>query len=375
MIRSPARTFFIALAGATAVGIAAGAQIYFTTLNFGRPFPLPRAFAMGLRDWYIWAAFLPLIWAAVRRYPMERPRVARDAVLHLVFATGFAIAYEAVVLATSQLAPGFLGWPNRRGEPSPPLVEWLWAMLNRRFLFDCFTYGAVALTGRLRDLYQRMHEREAAELELRASLAEARMQSLKMQLQPHFLFNTLNAISTLIHKNPTAADETLVELSDLLRSSLDAPERHSLAAELDFLNRYLAIQQVRFGDRLKIVRSFAPETLETEVPAMILQPIVENAIRHGLEAKIGQGELELTAQRANGHLQLTVRDNGHNPASQWREGIGLKNTRARLHQHFGGQNTLEITTSPSGTTVRIMLPIRAVIERQEGEKIESIDRR
>jgi signal transduction histidine kinase len=366
--RSPARVFLIVLASATAIGLATGAQIFFTSLAFGRTFPLPRAFAMGLRDWYIWAAFLPLIWAAVRRYPMERPHLAKDAFMHLVFAAGLAVAYEFMVHFTSELWPAMLGWGGRRGDWEAPLHERLWGMLNRRFIFDGFIYGAIALAGRLRSLYQRMHEREAAELELRASLAEARMQSLKMQLQPHFLFNTLNAISTLIHTKPAVADDLLGELSDLLRSSLYAPEKHSLAAELDFLDRYLAIQQVRFGDRLKVRRAISSDTLDVEVPAMILQPIVENALRHGIEPRIGDGELELSARRTDAKLELTVRDNGERGAAKWEDGIGLKNTRARLHQHFGGQNLLQIVTNGSGTTVQILLPIGAGGGNLHGEK-------
>lgn len=344
------------LAVAVALGLVAGGQTYFTSLGFRRPMPLDRALAMGLRDWLIWALFLPAIWWAAREYPLERPKLARDGLMHVALAAGFALAYEASVVGSEELFPRLLGFPTRRVGFELTVYERIWWLLSRRFVIDFFIYSALALTGRFRTLSARMQERERTELHLRSSLAEARMQSLKMQLQPHFLFNTLNAISTLIHRDPKAADEMLAELSDLLRSALDAPETHSLAREMEFLNRYLGIQGIRFGDRLKVTREIDPATLEIETPAMILQPIVENALRHGIERKIGPGELRISARKSGAGLELAIWDNGQAAAGEWREGIGLSNTRARLQQHFGTAYRLEIHRNGVGTTVRILLP-------------------
>ncbi len=275
--------------------------------------------------------------------------------MHVVIGSGFAVAYEFVVMQTSDLFPEALAFP-RRGDFNPEIWERLWWMLSRRFIFDFSIYGALALTGRLRTMTLRIRERERTELELRSNLAEARMQSLKMQLQPHFLFNTLNAIATLIHKNPRAADEMLGELSELLRTALEAPDWHSLEREMNFLNQFLRIQQMRFGDRLRVTTRVEPEALGAEVPAMILQPIVENALRHGIEAQVGPGQLEVVARRIDDSLELVVSDNGRSLNGEWREGIGLKNTRARLQQHFGSRHQFEIQRGERGTTVRFLLP-------------------
>lgn len=372
---SKGRTALIVLAAAIVVGLATAGQTYFVSLGFGRPMPAERAVAIGLRDWLIWALFLPLIWTAVAHYPVERPHIARDLIMHVAFAAGCAVLFEMLIFGSERALPGWFGFPRRRDWPDPSISEHLWWMLSRRFVVDSLIYGALALTGRLRALYQRVHERERTELALRSSLSEVRMQSLKMQLQPHFLFNTLNAISALIHKDPRAADLMLGELSDLLRSALAAPERQTLAEELQFLDRYLGIQQTRFGDRLKVVKHIEEAALPITVPAMILQPIVENALRHGIEQKLHGGVLEVYASVKNHHLELAVSDTGGHSGGEWKEGIGLKNTRDRLQQHFGVDHRLEIVTNRDGSLVRILLPFSRSNAREGGAEDAGLNRR
>lgn len=371
---SKGRTALIVLAAAVVVGLAASGQTYFMSLGFGRAMPPERAVAMGLRDWLVWALFVPLIWKAVAHYPVERPHIARDLIMHVAFAAGFAILFEMFIIGAERSAPQWFGFPRRRDWPEPDVSERLWWGLSRRFVVDFLIYGALALTGRLRTLYQRVRERERTELALRSSLGEARIQALKMQLQPHFLFNTLNAISALIHKDPVAADLMLGELSDLLRSALDAPEQQTLAAELQFLDRYLGIQQKRFGDRLRVVKRIDDEALLLRVPAMILQPLVENAIRHGIEQKLHGGVLEVYAALKNNHLELVVSDDGGHSGGEWKEGIGLRNTRARLLQHFGPDHRLEIVTNGDGSLVRILLPFSRSNARKGGAEDAGFDR-
>ncbi|MFM8358987.1 MAG: sensor histidine kinase, partial [Verrucomicrobiota bacterium] len=212
--------------------------------------------------------------------------------------------------------------------------------------------------------YRRAQDRERRALELAASLAEARLRALRMQLQPHFLFNTLNAIATLVHENPAAADDMIASLSDFLRLTLERGDRpeQPLRDELEFLDRYLEIERVRFGDRLQVRREIDPATLDTRVPTLLLQPLVENAVRHGLEPRRETGIITLTARRDGPGLHLAVADNGvgWSKAIPVREGVGLANTRARLHELHGAHASLALAETPGGgATVVILLPAPA----------------
>jgi len=185
-----------------------------------------------------------------------------------------------------------------------------------------------------------------------------------MQLHPHFLFNTLHAISTLVYKDPKGADEMIANLSELLRATLDTSDQQEipLRKELDLLERYLEIQQVRFGDRLRIRKEVDPQTLDASVPTLILQPLVENSIKHGIEPRPGPGEIVIGAHRRGTALQLSVRDNGNgveeHPAKDG-SGIGLSNTRARLEQLYGKEAKLTLSRpSNGGCSVELELPFR-----------------
>src|SRR6185369_4509061 len=196
--------------------------------------------------------------------------------------------------------------------------------------------------------YREGREREIHAAALEAQLAQAQLQTLKMQLQPHFLFNTLNSISALNHEDPRAANRMIARLSELLRLTLenDGAQEVSLHQELDFLKRYLEIQQVRFGDRLKVHFDVAPETMDARVPNLLLQPLVENAIQHGLAPFSAPGEIHIHASRENGLLCLRIADSGPGlPASTPSgapDGIGLANTRARLQQLYGDAHRFEL---------------------------------
>jgi LytS/YehU family sensor histidine kinase len=208
--------------------------------------------------------------------------------------------------------------------------------------------------------YRRSQERERRSLELSASLARARLEALKLQLQPHFLFNSLNAIAALVHKDANAADEMLGALSDLLRLTLESSgeQEMPLRRELEVVERYLAIEKVRFGDRLTFSIDAAPDTLSALVPALVLQPLVENAVRHGLEPQRRRGELSIRAARENSVLRLIVEDNGGGlpETSTPREGVGLANTRARLRELYGDAATLELVSGTAGVSVKVTIP-------------------
>jgi sensor histidine kinase YesM len=217
------------------------------------------------------------------------------------------------------------------------------------FYIDLVTYWAIV------GMYLALHYSN-----LRTSLAEARLAAFRAQLNPHFLFNTLNAISTLALKGDLGAvTEALGRLSGLLRAALDEhTEEIPLAQEMDFVDDYLAIQRIRFADRLSVEKSIAPDTFDGLVPTMILQPIVENAIEHGVNAQRGEGHVNVRAVRENDSLIIEVRDSGPGflPATT-RDGIGLANTRARLEQLYGSHQCFEYGSAlGGGASVRISIP-------------------
>ncbi len=214
--------------------------------------------------------------------------------------------------------------------------------------------------------YERARERERHAVMLEAGLTKARLQALQMQLNPHFLFNTLNSIASLIHENPRAADEMIGSLSDFLRLTLETSDRSevTLCEELEYLDHYLSIEQVRFGDRLRVEKQIDPAVLNSLVPVLILQPLVENAIKHGVEKQLSPVLVQITAKLVGVFLQLQVADNGRGlkdvAKDKLAEGVGLSNTRARLRGLAGSTATLELITPPQGGLVaEIQIPWRS----------------
>jgi two-component system LytT family sensor kinase len=247
----------------------------------------------------------------------------------------------------------------------------LWAL--NQDAFD--TYGTLVAIAHVWMYYERVRDREIRASQLEGQLASTQLAMLKLQLQPHFLFNTLNAISALMHKNVYSAQEMLSRLSDLLRVSLDnvAVQEVPLKSEIEFVRNYLHIEQVRFQDRLSVTMEIDPETLDAMVPNMVLQPLVENSIRHGIARSSGPGTIQIQSKRLDGSIRITVRDNGPglkapvnghangngNGNGRPKSGVGLANTRARLQQLYGDAHRLEIVNAPGGgTLVTLDLPER-----------------
>ncbi len=213
--------------------------------------------------------------------------------------------------------------------------------------------------------FQETGERERRTLELEGRLTQANLQTLKMQLQPHFLFNTLNAISSLIHESPKAADDMVGSLSQFLRTTLEVSARNEvpLRTELEFVERYLEIQQTRFGNRLQICRQVDAAILEALVPPLILQPLVENAIRSGIESRENGGTVTIRALGEGNVLHLEVADDGKGFRSgqllRTGNGVGLSNTKARLQELYGDKHQFKLTVNqPAGACVRIEIPLR-----------------
>jgi len=295
---------------------------------------------------------MPLALAVARRFQLSR----------------YVLWPNALALATSALAFGLLALTGRLiVGPVGPSVAWTPQGLFRTyFVLDVLTYSALIGTLYAFYFYRQAAARDLSSAELRTSLAQARLRMLQAQLEPHFLFNTLNAISVLaLEGNHKAVVETTGRLRELLRVSLshDRPQEVSLARELELVEGYLGIQRVRFADHLAVAYEIAPDVFDAVVPSMILQPLVENAVTHGISAETGTCRVTIRAERDDTSLRLEVRDTGPGFASTGRsrraEGIGLVNTRARLQQLHGAAQRLDCFDAPDGgACVVIRLPFR-----------------
>jgi two-component system LytT family sensor kinase len=351
--------------GWTVVGLVYIVQDTVPRLYRGGAVPWKYVFVGWMTGMYVCAALTPaLIWLG-NRLPIER-RVVYVA-WHLCFSVVFSIVASVLEVPFLLLLGVFPAPP-----PPPSLVAGIGIMLSFGLQGGIVRYWAViALHAVYRSQQNaKIREREAFELRMRASelaqqLATAQLSSLKMQLQPHFLFNTLGAIMVLIQQQKTAQAEAMVEkLGDLLRLTLDDVETQEvpLWRELEFLRLYLSIEQVRFDDRLRV--RIAPTALsEVLVPHMVLQPIVENAIRHGLGQSEEAVTVEVTATSSNGSLNLVVSDDGPGLVSPkpGRSGIGLTNIRNRLARLYGeGAQLVLEPGAEKGVRVTVTLPIRAV---------------
>jgi LytS/YehU family sensor histidine kinase len=254
-----------------------------------------------------------------------------------------------------------------------------WPFLGASLLranFDAAVYLIVICAAHALAFYRRAQERERHAVALTAGLHRAKLDALRLQLQPHFLFNTLNAISTLVHRDATAADELIGDLSDLLRLSLQTTDHEvPLARELELLDRYIAIEKARLGERLHVVREIDPATEKGLVPTFLLQPLVENAVRHGIEPRLAPGTVTISAQRDRDQLRLCVADDGVGlsvkPGAANRRGIGITNTEERLRALHGDNATLVIETpAQGGVVVRVTLPF-STTAREVGKPAET----
>ena len=349
----------------TVFGLLLANQGYMQAELRGRPVPWVEVLRRGLLDAYLWAfATLAIFWLA-RRFPLDRGRVLRGIVVHLVAAVVLALARAGFMVELSR----HVDWLEVRS-----FSRQFWGSSSLNLIFYALLLGIAHAV-----LYhERYRERERAAERLAAGLTEARLQALKMQLQPHFLFNTLNAISALIPAEARPARRMVARLGDLLRIALEHEDTQevTLREELAFLQPYLEIEQARLEDRLSVVMEIAPETLDARVPHLILQPLVENAIRHGIAPRIEPGRVEISATRGadDRFLQLEVRDDGPGvePDSQarTRKGVGLANVQSRLEQLYDGDHRFALENHPQGgAVVRIALPFRrgdGMAGRQEG---------
>jgi two-component system, LytTR family, sensor kinase len=311
--------------------------------------------------WYVWAAYTPLVIGLAKRFPLTGPRFLSHIAIHTI--TSFLMTPLASV-SEYFLSGGLLRLLLRTTDPGalrllPTFTDSVLSMS----LTGVLTYWLVVGLYQSIHFYQAAMERQTRAAQLETQLSHAELENLKSQLHPHFLFNSLHTIGVLMQEDVDAASHLLVSLGDLLRMALERRENEiTLQSELDFVGKYLEIEQTRFHDRLKVHMDVPPDLLGVYVPSLALQPLVENAIKHGISIDSAAGRLEIAAQRHNGRVWLCVRDDGPGPASglPLRFGVGLTNVQSRLKQLYGDESSLELTRGDGrGCEAIITIPLRS----------------
>jgi two-component system LytT family sensor kinase len=331
--------------------------------------PLWQIFYWVATEWYLWALLAPAILLLTCKVPITRGNWRRWLPIHLLGAVAAIFVHETLFVLLERFAHSDINAPKE-------LSRHLLLYYTKRTPFDLLVYSALVGIGMGGSLYRRAQERERRAAQLEGQLTKAQLDVLRNQLQPHFLFNTLNTISSLVHSDVEAADRVVSRLGDMLRLSLQHDGRHevTLREELDFLGHYVDIQRSRFRDRLSVTVDVPADLLEGQVPTFVLQPLVENAIRHGIEPRTAPGQVVVRASRAGEQLVLEVADNGPGlvdppPSGTGNgRGIGLTNTRARLLQLYGNRQAITLANrAEGGVMVRLEIPWRvAATEESHG---------
>jgi len=320
----------------------------------------------------------PFAFAFASRFQVQRGNWARNSLVLLAGGLVFTVAQVAMRGMTPYAFwdPRVRHWVSAVWDAQAHGFRIQWFMFDRMFLSSVVddvvtTYLPIVLIAHVACYYQRFRERELRTSQLQVQLEKARLQSLKSQLQPHFLFNTLNSISALMLTNVEAADRMITRLGDLLRVSLQTAgtQMTTLSRELEFVNCYIEIEKVRFEERLKVSVDVAPETLDASVPHLLLQPLVDNAIKHGISKLVSGGEIRISATHDNGELHLEVRDNGpgfKEPYHSVSGGVGLRITRERLEAIYGQDQSVELLSLPDGgVAARVCIPLRMAVANGE----------
>lgn len=340
-----------AFAGYTVIALLTIAQAAYYVLNGGTGVPWRGLILGRFLDNYTCALFVPAFFWLVHRYPIDRQHWRRSVLLLL--AASIVLTCVKVLL----LLP-----INRALWSGPPTLFRAAQVTNSiGVLLD---YWAVIGIAHAIEFYRRSQDREQTAMRLRSQLAHAQLEALRAQLHPHFLFNTLNGVATLMHRDAAGADQMLTNLAELLRETLHhtGADEIPLSDELALLERYLAILRTRFGDRLTVVRDIAPDVGDALVPHFVLQPLVENALEHGIARRPGPGRVEVRAARDGDRLRIAITDDGLGfpvSGSVSGVGVGLANTRARLFQLYGSAQGLTLESlTPAGTRATITMPYR-----------------
>jgi signal transduction histidine kinase len=366
--RKRAGSMLVLFGAWTVPAVISAGQTYLFLQNEGTPLSFGRSLAIQLPLWWFWAIATPAIAWLLRRWPLERGRLGTALTVHVSAAVVAAVGHSALLAQVyrSMVTP-------RAGEAIQSYVFWFKGYIRVRFQFELLTYVLVLLGLLAVTWYRQLREREVTATRLQAQLSDAELRALKMQLHPHFLFNTLHAISVLIRENPTSAQRTVTLLGDLLRSTLATAgiQVVTLREELTFLRRYLEIEEIRFQDRLTVRFEIDPTLEDALVPNLILQPLVENAVRHAVEPRPDPGTVVVRARSRGEVLELAVLDDGPGAEAVITprgNGIGLSTTRARLEGLYGAAGALRLEPRPEGgLAVLVRIPLRTAKQDRDAE--------
>lgn len=306
--------------------------------------------------------FSPIVYTLGKRFPLESGKWMKHVPLHVAASLLFALTHAIYRISVLPVKDVMSNVPS-----SHLMVVWRF-FVSYTMDSSIFIYWPIVALSQLALYRQRSLDREVRGAELQKELAEAQLRALKMQVHPHFFFNTLHAISSLMHTDVQSADKMIARLSELLRMSLEGSDVQEcpLWQEMEFLEKYMQIEQIRFSDRLTVALEIDPETRDAVVPYMILQPLVENAVRHGVSKRTVGGIVRIRASRENGFLRLSVRDNGPGfslPVNGQSGGLGLANTQERLKKLYGMRQNFSMQMVPGeGVEVVLLLPFTVQME-------------
>ena len=338
---------------ATFVGLYFASQAHLSPA-FSGMVPWSAALEVNLTYYYLWALSVPLVIAIIRRFPFDERRWAGPLIAHLVAS---AVISAMIIIVAEVILKYVIGLRI------DPILQTIGFSLGINFHSNVPTYWMIVLVYLSFQYYARFRDRELRASQLETRLSEARLDALKMQLRPHFLFNTLNSISSLMYVDVEAADAMITRLGDFLRLTIDSDHQQliPLRQELEFVRRYLDIEKIRFEDRLRIAYEVDPRLLDALVPSLVLQPLVENAIHHAIAPREEGGRIAVRASESGGTLTLNVDDDGPGLHAQppERVRVGLGTTRARLEQLYADRQELRFSDSAQGgLEVAALIPLQ-----------------
>jgi hypothetical protein len=374
----------VAFAVWTFISLAATATIYQLYRRFNGGIGLGEIAGMEFSQVLTYAPLTPLVFALAVRYPLQRGNWVKRSLLHLAAGIVFTLVHISLRAATpyGYWDPASRQWTSAIWDSHAHAFRAPWVVLRSMFLgsvVDDVTgaYVPIVLVAHAVSYYRRFRERELRATQLAGQLAKAHLQRLKSQLQPHFLFNTMHSISALMLTDVNAADRMMCRLSDLLRISLETADTQitTLNRELEFVTCYLEIEKVRFEERMKVIFDIAPETLDAQVPHLLLQPLVDNAVKHGISKLSVGGEIRITVRRQDNELQLQIKDNGpgvRKTGTLATTGRGLRITRERLESLYGQKQSLELVSPPEGgVTIRVCIPFRLQSDERTSDVLQT----
>jgi two-component system LytT family sensor kinase len=344
--------WLLAFALATPLAWSSVAFVYFGMLAAGRPLTFEHSLVAGLPEWYVWAGLTPLVFTLGQRIRLERQQWVAAGLFHLVAGTAVALLDLALVTAINRYFGPTVSYVG------PVFWDVYLKIVLRYFHYSFIIYWVIVAAAHAVRYYRSSRDREVEGIRLQAELTQAQLAALRMQLQPHFLFNTLHTIASLVRDGRgEAATSTIARLGELFRQTLGNLQRNEvpLREELSFIEAYLEIEQTRFSDRLAVCFEVDRGTLGALVPNLSLQPLVENAIRHGIARDPNAGRIEVRASRRDGALRIEVRNDGPAYTGNGSSGgVGLANTRARLNRLYGAAYRLDLLPDHSGGTLAVL---------------------